>query len=161
MEAGNTKMSLSVKITLQGEKVDHALDMLGQKLVMFEEAFDDIGENLTSYFSGQVYASQGQILGEEWPELSEKYEAWKSVNYPGRPPLIRTGEMQSSYNHESTDTSLTIYNESDHFAYHQSTEPRNVIPRRATMAVNEDVRSIIAYIFDQDIRRKIGSVGLA
>jgi hypothetical protein len=154
-------MALSISIVIEGEKVDHALDMLGQKLVMFEEAFDDIGIELSAYFSGQVFASQGQIIDQDWPELSEKYEEWKAENYPGRPPLVRTGEMQDSFNFESTDSSLTMYNTSDHFVYHQSTEPRKVIPRRAMMAVNDDVRNIIAFIFDMDIRRKIGSVGLS
>lgn len=154
-------MSLSVHVILEADKVDDALSMLGQSLVMFEEAFDNIGKNLSDYFSGQVFASQGQILGDQWPELSEQYEAWKAVNYPGRPPLIRTGEMQDSFAYDSTDTSLTMFNTSDHFVYHQSTEPRTIIPRRAMMAVNDDVRSIIAYLFDQDINAKIARAGLS
>lgn len=152
----------SIQITITGDKQNIAkLSKLGQSLVMFEGAMNSIGKELSAYFAGQVFASQGGILGDQWPALSDEYALYKAKKYPGRGPLIRTGEMQSSFFYEADSQGVLIGNAADHFKYHQSDETRTSnLPRRTMMALTDDVKDIITMIIDADVERKIRMAGL-
>lgn len=155
-------MSMSISVNITGDELTiDRLANLGDQLTNFDSALDDIGEEMTSFFSGQVYASQGAELDDQWQPLSAAYELQKAKKYPGRGILIASGEMQNSYFHESDSNSLVVSNSSDHFPYHQSDEPRTTnLPRRASMAVVPQVKQIIAQVIDDDIDKKITSSGL-
>jgi len=152
-------MGLVVSVKINIDQPLEALNALGDDLMMWEEYYKSIGASLVDYFSGQVFISQGGVLDEPWPELSEAYNVWKAEEYPGRPPLVREGEMQESFYYDADDDSLTIGNSSDHFIYHQSSETREKIPRRVMMAINNDVESIIAYGIDNGITEKLQKAG--
>ncbi|NUQ01398.1 MAG: hypothetical protein HUU35_16265 [Armatimonadetes bacterium] len=88
----------------------------------------------------QVFASEGGYETEDdegnqtkWPELSAKYAAWKAQRFPGKPILQRTGDLLEAATNPTTDitpTSLTMTIESDYAIYHQSSRPRDRLPRR-------------------------------
>jgi phage gpG-like protein len=39
---------------------------------------------------------QARGEGDKWPQLSDKYAAWKEKKYPGAPLLVRTGALRAS-----------------------------------------------------------------
>lgn len=155
-------MSMSISVTVTGDDtLLNKLENFGAQLVMMEGAMNSIGKELTAFFANQVFASQGGILGENWADLSPAYAVWKAKMYPGRPPLVRTGEMQNSFVFESDQSSVTIANNADYFAYHQSDQERTSnLPRRTMMAVSPEVNSIIVQIIDADVSNKISMLGL-
>lgn len=154
-------MGLAIRVIVSGDKemIDN-LQKLGQSFVASKEAMEDIGTELASYFAGQVFVSRGGIIEEPWAELDSAYEIVKAKRYPGRSPLVRSGEMQGAFNYEADDMGVTIFNTSDHFSYHQSDEPRTSnLPRRVMMKANDDVKKIVAQIIDEDVVNKIKKAG--
>lgn len=90
--------STRVSINISGDKdVVEMLQSVGLEVNDLRPAMQDVGEYLEGFFSGQVFASRGGVIGEQWPRLSGKYAAWKAQQYPGRPVLVRTGLMQRSF----------------------------------------------------------------
>jgi phage gpG-like protein len=150
---------VTIKITGDQEAIGK-LQKLGKSLIMFRSAMNEIGGELSDYFSQQVFASQGGAIGERWPRLSPAYQARKAKFYPGRGPLQRTGEMQKGFYHTSDEQSVTIKNRKKYFDYHQSTEPRSKIPRRPMMATTGEVKDIVARVLQADVTAKIRKAGL-
>lgn len=147
---------MQVSVTVTGDKeVITKLRSLGSKLLDFSVAFAVLGRELTDYYEGKVFSSQGGALGEPWARLSPAYAARKGKMYPGRGTLVATGQMQRSFTTRVTPSTLIIGNDAPYFKYHQSTEERNVIPRRAMLGVNSEVKSIVKQIIEQDISTKI------
>ena len=116
-----------------------------------------IGKSLTEYFSNDVYASQGGVLGSAWPTLSLATTKYKAKNFPqyDTTPLIRTGLMKKSYTYNVTPNSVVISNTAPYFKYHQSTQPRSKIPYRPSMGINDPVKLIITTIIKADIEAKM------
>lgn len=60
-----------------------------------------------------------------WPELSPKYAAWKAVVYPGRPLMVREGELRDSLTVDGVISrsagSLMLGTDVDHAKYHLGT----------------------------------------
>lgn len=54
--------------------------------------------------------------------------------WPGRPLLVRSGEMMGGFKHKEEKRSLSLWNKADHFDYHQ--EGRGV-PKRVMMKIDE------------------------
>lgn len=173
-------MALAIRVFVEADAPLANLDKIGKSFVMFKDAFQSIGKELTSYFSQQVFNSEGGILGDKWAPLNERYRNYKATGhtvldlalqrekrigdgvnvYPGRGILVRTGAMQNSFTYDADNNSLTVGNTADYFVFHQSTrEPREKIPRRPMMALNEDVKTIISEIIDKDIKDKLRDAG--
>lgn len=126
--------STRVSIKISGDKdVVEMLHGVGLEVKDLRPAMQDVGKYLKGFYSGQVFASRGGVIGHPWPRLSERYAAWKAQQYPGRPVLVRTGLMQRSFKYETTNMSATISNSAPHFVYHQSDEVRTIIPYRPMM----------------------------
>lgn len=152
---------LQVSVTVSGTKeVQGKLRKLGQELYMLQGAMESIGESLSKYYRDVAFASQGGVFGAAWPRLSPQYAARKAKQYPGRSPLVRTGKMQRGFDYDASRNSVTIFNESDHFVYHQSTAPRKKIPRRQMIGVNTTVKNTVKVIMEKEIAAKIRRAGL-
>jgi hypothetical protein len=137
---------MQVRVVVTGDKqLISKLTALGPKLSEFSAAFAILGKELTDYYAGKGFASQGGIFGESWKQLSPVYASKKGRNFPGRGILVAS----------ATPTTLTIGNDTPYFKYHQSTEPRSKMPRRASMGVNSEVKSIVKTVLEADIRNKI------
>lgn len=154
-------MGLKISVTVTGvEENISKLKKLGQTMVLFDRAWNDIGTAVTAYVAGQVFASRGGVLDEGWPELDSEYALRKAKKYPGRSPLVLTGAMQKGFRHETDSHGVTIFNTQEYFAYHQSDEPRSRLPRRVMLKANDPIRNIVAQIIDKDIKTKIQKAGL-
>ena len=143
-----------------GKEVKAKLLKLGPSLLKFKPEFKEIGEEVSKYYAGQVFASRGKVIGEPWKALTPAYKRRKAKRYPGAGLLVATGKMQESFQAAATDTGVTITNTAPYFKYHQSTEPRTKMPYRPMMGVNKEVKSIIKTILETGVRKKINAVNL-
>lgn len=110
---------------------------------------------LVKYYSGVAYASRGSVFGERWPKLSPAYERRKLKKWGSRPMLIASGEMQANYDFEVRPMSAKIFNNDPKFKYHQSTEPRTRIPRRATIGVNDTLQREVNKIVNRHVQLEL------
>ena len=154
-------MADSLELTLEAlgeERIRTFLSGVGLDLRNLRGAMNEVGRGAVKTFSGPVFTSRGQFIGESWPRLSDDYAARKAKKYPGRPVLVRTGEMQGGFKYESTGMSVTIYNPVPHFIYHQSTAPRTKIPRRAMIGIykglDADVRNTVSAVIARKIQER-------
>lgn len=105
----------------------------------------DIGTTLGKYYSGQAFASQGGVYEKPWAPLAAATVAEKSKNWPGRPPLVRTGDLQNGFHFDATPFSVTVSNKVEVtgkngtynlLSIHQHGTHRG-IPPRLIMALND------------------------
>ncbi|MGV2855426.1 phage virion morphogenesis protein [Glutamicibacter sp. AGC13] len=71
------------------------------------------------------FSSQGSTMSGGWSPLSPKYGAWKATHYPGRPILVRTGELKDSLAgklgiREFNRKSMTVGTQVAYAAFHQN-----------------------------------------
>lgn len=172
----------TVKIQGDQETIDR-LRRLDNGLLNFSSAMTQIGSEAKKYFSGQVFASQGGVLGVKWPTLAAKTVLYKLKRYPqyASTPLIRTGTMKRSFYAKSTATSVTIGNTAPYFPYHQlgtgigggrsgttfklgslaraysigSQGRGRHLPARRMLAINDDLMDIVKRVLQADIARKV------
>lgn len=143
-----------VTITVTGDKEAMArLRKIGSGVVNLQTSMDKIGSYLTGFFSGEVFASRGGVIGESWPRLSAKYAAYKARTFPGRPPLIRRGVMQRSFKAKTGRASARIYNSAGHFGFHQEGTRR--LPARVMMKVDQAREKRIIDIIQGEIAKDL------
>lgn len=148
-----------MKLEVKGdEEIKSLLTDVGLDLRNLRGAMNEVGRNTIKTFSGQVFASQGGFINEPWQRLNGTYAVRKAKRYAGKPMLVRTGKMQNSFKYDSTGTSVTISNTSPHFKYHQSSETRYVLPRRAMIGIyrgmQDDVTATIAAVLTRKIQQR-------
>lgn len=125
-----------VQINISGDKeVAQMLRSVGLEIKDLRPAMQDVGKYLKQFFANDVFVSRGSVIGHAWPRLSAGYAEQKARSYSGRPLLVRTGTMQRSFTYKSAPLQVEITNTAKHFVYHQSDEPRSVIPYRPMMKV--------------------------
>lgn len=140
-----------------GPELAIKLRKYGTSILDLSKSMDKTGAYLSKFFSGEVFASRGGVIGERWPALNDNYAAWKARRWPGRPPLMQTGLMNSSFKHKSTKLTASLWNEAEYFEYHQ--EGRGV-PQRTMMKVDQQrERRIVEYIAE-DLATKQGQAGV-
>lgn len=149
---------MDIKVTIQGSDEVRAkiIAFVGSGLKL-HRSMGAIGIYLDRFFSGEVFASRGRVIGEPWPALNPSYAAWKAKYWPGRPPLVQTGLMQQSFRHSSTDLSTSLWNEAEYFKYHQ--DGRGV-PERMMMKIDEQRAARIAKYILGDITDQMKGSGL-
>lgn len=141
-----------ITVSIQGNKELAAkLKKFGVAMLDLTSAMDDVGEYLTGFFSGEVFASRGRAFNKPWSPLNDRYAAWKARRWPGRGPLIRTGLMQRSFKHRSTKLSTSLWNEAQYFDYHQDGEG---VPQRVMMHVDAKRKRAILQLVSDDLDRK-------
>lgn len=143
------------ELTVTGiAEVDAMLKRTGANVNDLQGAMSEVGYMARRYFSGQVFASRGAVLGERWPPLSARYAVEKARRWPGRIPMIRTGLLNRSFRHEAHRMNVTIYNDAPYFKYHQSSAPRTKIPRRVMIGIYSSLnRDVTKLVVDSLVRR--------
>lgn len=154
-------MANSLELTLEmigEEKIKSMISGLGLDMKDLKPAMEEVGRGAVKTFSGVVFTSRGQRIGENWPRLSPGYAARKAKRYAGSPVLVRTGAMKSRFTHAADNTSVTISNPDPKFRYHQSSAPRSKIPRRAMIGIypslNSDVKRSVAAVIARKIKER-------
>ena len=150
-------MPLSINVTVTGgEEVMRKLDALGAKLNDFKKPLTEIGHQLTDYYSGPAFDSEGSAFGTPWAQLSPATQVYKSKHFGAYAslPLMATGKMRSSFRSQASSMSLTISNTAPYFKYHQLGTSK--LPRRRMLGADSDVKQIVRHAIISDIRSKLG-----
>ncbi len=149
--------SMTIKVSGTAD-IHRKLKRLGTSLYDLRGSMMDIGNEVGKYYSNQGFNSQGGVFGAIWKPLTTSSRNQKAKKFPGRPPLVRTGKMRDSFTYVASNNQVLIGNSMDYFKYHQSTLPRNKLPRRQMMGVNSAVQRIIKERIQDDVKRKIQAV---
>jgi phage gpG-like protein len=91
------------------------------------------------------FATEGAEGGEKWVPLSPEYGAYKEAHFPGKPILQRTGDLMRSLTTPNDPNAvrveerktLTLGSRIPYAIYHQSIDPRTVLPRRPEIELTE------------------------
>ena len=152
-------MALTLQFNIEGERqLSRRLRGIGDEVKDWKPAFREAGKELVQVFSNDVFASRGRAVGESWAPLAPATLAEKEAQgYPSQ-PLVRTGEMKNSFQAQPLSQSLTLWNATEYFKYHQSNQPRSKLPRRVMMKLGEEQREIVVKTFQKHYRKKMRSI---
>ena len=70
------------------------IDGMERRSKDFSPVFERIRDDLERSWAGN-FTSQGLPVG-GWAPLDAEYASWKSVHYPGAPPMVQTGKLFNS-----------------------------------------------------------------
>lgn len=147
-------------ISLDGKDVAQRIRRLSRELMDAEQSFITIGKNFVQYYGSIPFASRGSIYGSVWPDLMPAYEQLKAEEYPGRPILIRTGELSQNFNFTTDKNSVTVFNptttpDGKYNLLQAHQEGWGNLPERVVLALNQDRRKVATDILMNDITRKV------
>lgn len=135
-----------------GPELAARLRKFGTSILDLTRSMDKSGRYLSVFFSGEVFASRGSVIGHPWPRLNEAYAARKAQEFPGRPPLIRTGLMNRSFKHNAGRLSVEVLNEAWYFRFHQNGEG---VPQRVMMDLDQKRVVQVTKFVAEDITDKM------
>lgn len=149
-----------IQVTITGDKelVRKLNAFIGSGEVNLRRSLGASGLYLTRFFSGEVFTSRGRVIGKPWPRLNASYARWKARMYPGRPPLIRSGEMQGGFFYKESARKLELGNRSDHFEIHQ--EGKGNVPQRVMMRVDQQRATRVVKYITSDLTTQMTQKGL-
>jgi phage gpG-like protein len=99
------------------------------------------------------FKTEGAEGGSKWQELSPIYAGWKQAHYPGTRILQRTGDLERSLTEENdlngvrieARKTLTLGSKVPYAIYHQSIEPRKLLPRRPEIMLTEKFKRSVMH----------------
>lgn len=143
---------MELTFSIDGDlQLSRVLESFAMNIQDWTPAFEQSAAGLIEIFSTEVFDTQGQIIDESWSPLSRAYALQKSKKYGDQPILVATENMKNSFGATIDPTSLTIFNSASYFKYHQSSLPREKIPRRVMMKLTDDMRANVVRAFQQQI----------
>lgn len=118
---------MDVSIRIDDRELKQKLNSLDKAGKNLKPAFEDLGDELVSYYGGKVFTTQGQAIGERWrPLAASTVEARrKRQGYYKQAPtavgkiLIWTGRLRDGFKKKAKRAKLTISNPVKYFRYHQ------------------------------------------
>lgn len=119
-----------------GEVVHRRLGIVAEGVTSFREPLDQIGRNFMKVFDLN-FSTRGATYG-GWAPRARQYP-W--------PLLERTGRMREGFQRKVDRKSLTLDNEAPYFVYHQSSAPRQRLPRRVMMKIRAQDATMIVKEF--------------
>ncbi|MGB3684956.1 MAG: phage virion morphogenesis protein [Ornithinimicrobium sp.] len=128
-----------------------SLERTADGVINLTSPMREIGMYLRGFFSGEVFASRGGVIGRPWAPLSTQYAALKARQWPGRPPLIRSGQMLRSFKSTPSQQQVEIRNTAPYFDWHQDGTTK--MPARVMMAVDMQRTQKVAQIINEHIQR--------
>lgn len=148
----------TIQVSITGDKELAAkLSKFASGQLDLSDAMGAMSLYLTRFFSGEVFASRGQVIGKPWPALNPAYAAFKAREFPGRPPLIRTGLMNKSFKSKSTSLSTSLWNEAKYFDNHNEGWG---VPERVMMRIDEQRELRIVKYVVSDLTTQMSKAGL-
>lgn len=148
---------VNFSIKIEGDKaLIRKLGKLKVDLRDFTGEMKRIGEYFVRFFTVEVFATEGDVFGEQWPQLSPRYELWKRVKYAGRGILVRSGKLQKGYRINYGSDFARIYNPVEYAIYHHQGGAR--LPRRPLVKIDEERKRYIIDVIKQAVARRITAV---
>lgn len=147
---------MQLQFAVDGQmQLSRKLESVGANVQDWSSAFEQSGDMLLDIFSNDVFDTEGQAIDESWDPLSRAYAAMKEKKYPGTGILQATGKMRNSFTKLFDSTSLVMGNAMTYFKYHQSSEPRQKLPRRVMLKLNDDMKESVVRIFQEELLLKM------
>ena len=142
------------------KQLDLALGLMGKAVKDLSPVWPEVDEYLRGAVGGQ-FGTIGRRGGSEWAKLSPKYKIWKDYFYPGRPILVRTGDLKQSLvefggNHifKAERASMTFGSRIPYAGYHQSgtrtmpaRPPIQMIQKKDGLAVAKIMQAYISKVW--------------
>jgi hypothetical protein len=151
--------SSTLSLKLSGDKdVKEMLHDVGLGMTDLRPAMQDTGKYLKGLFSGEVFASRGQIIGEPWPRLSEPYASRKAKFYR-KGVFVATGAMQKSFSYAATNSSVTITNTDRKFEHHQLGTRRMPVRTMMKLEDNDARYDMVVTIIERRLAKTIAEKG--
>lgn len=149
-----------IQVTITGDKelVKKLNGFIGSDGLNLKRSMGASGLYLTRFFSGEVFASRGRVIGKPWPALNSSYAAWKARRFPGRPPLVKSGEMMRGFKFKESQQKLELFNTADHFDIHQ--EGLGNVPQRMMMRIDDQRAARVVKYLVGDLTDQMQSKGL-
>lgn len=153
--------NLVLTFTVEGElQLARRLGDVSKDLKNWTPEFHKVGDLLLKTFR-DTFSVQGSNIGENWPPLAASTIAEKQrLGFP-LDPLIRTGQMRNSFTSQFGAFEVVVSNPVSYFPYHQSRGPRNKIPRRVMMKIDQRRREMIVKIFQSSIQNVLKQRGFS
>lgn len=148
---------IQVTITGDRELVRNLNTFIGTGSLNMQRSLGASGLYLTRFFSGEVFTSRGRVIGKPWPRLNDRYAAYKARMFPGRPPLIKSGEMNRGFFSKAFPLRLELGNRADHFKYHQDGMG---VPQRVMMRVDQQRANRVGKYIATDLGEQMQRAGL-
>ncbi len=150
---------MQISWSIQGEKqLVRNIKQIGDEIKNWEPAFKQAAENLQKIFSDDVFRTEGGVIDEKWNPLKPRYLAQKLKDgYPGD-TLVKTGRMQNAFQYLVKSDYAEVWNSTQYFKYHQSSEPRKKLPRRVMMKLGSKQKEMIVKVFHLYWYRKVKNV---
>lgn len=150
-------MTMNITWEIEGEvQLARRLRIITDGIEDFKPAYEKAGKAVKEVFEGEVFESEGRVIGEKWQPLSPVTLAQKAKKGYSSKPLVATGLMKDSFEYEATSDMAVVNNTTEYFKYHQSKKPRTRLPRRVMMKLYFPQRTMIVRIFQKYIKDLIG-----
>lgn len=131
---------MNIEFQIEGETQLHRrIKGIADGVKDWSWATDKIGRYLKTFFTNDVFESEGAVIGERWPDG------------PFYHKLQRSGLMRKSFYYKSDKEKVEVGNPIPYFKYHQSNLPRKKLPRRVMMKLDEKRKQIIVKYFQEQI----------
>lgn len=99
-------MSFRIELTEEAKRNIDGLAKAGK--IDLRPTFNVIGIGYRKEVGGIFDKQQPRGEAQRWPQLSDKYAAWKAKRYPGMPLLVRTGKLKASMTKQGAEGSINI-----------------------------------------------------
>lgn len=86
--------TIILRTTNDLEQIHDRLDGMQERCDKFRPIFEGMREELQDAWK-KNFLTNGSLVG-GWAPLDKEYGAWKSVHFPGAPPMVRTGRLFTS-----------------------------------------------------------------
>jgi phage gpG-like protein len=146
---------LTLSFSIEGETaLLRKLEGVEQEMKNWYPEFRKTGDMLQKTFRDN-FDTEGSMLGKPWQPLAVTTVTKKARH--GYPPdvLVRTGKMKNAFRSQPNTTYVEIDNPTPYFVYHQSRQPRQKLPRRIMMHLDEKRKQMIVKIFQSAVAEKL------
>jgi len=145
---------VQLSVTIEGDKaLIRKYNKLKGQLTDFSKEMRYLSKWFEKFFSQDVFATEGDVLGEQWPRLGSKYEYWKRIRYAGRGILERSGKLRRGYTSKSGKDYAAIRNTVAYAIYHQ--EGTSKMPQRLLVKIDKERREFIIGVFRDAVIQRL------
>lgn len=145
------------RLDIAGEvQMDRGIARFSDGVADYRPIWGVIAEDFCEQEKDQ-FKTEGAEGGEKWQELSPAYAGYKEAHYPGTRILERTGDLMRSLTKAGDPNgvriearkTLTLGSKIPYAIYHQSIQPRKVLPRRPEIMLTEAFKRSVMHHMHQ------------
>jgi len=139
---------IELQADIEGEReLSRRLLIMSDGLEDFTTPLTKIAGELTKSFD-ENFDTRGSLFG-GWAPAKRDY---------GHPLMEKTGEMRNSFDDQVFPDHAILSNHAPYFPYHQSNKPRQKLPRRVMMKIDQQRKTYIVKAFQEFIVRLTGGI---